>query len=381
MTRQTTLIGTTVIFIAAAASAQAAPTVVPSTFATGTAVSASAPDSITDGAGSIWIEFGNGADSTGASGSSTIVRYSTTGVVQNTYSIPGLVDGLKYNPMTGMVWALVNNDGNAKLSIINPTTNTVTPPLMYQSPPYIYGSMSARGYDDVAFLNGQVYLSYTNPLNPTDPVLQSLNNGNSPTGTLMTTTILTAQDGGLTTPRTDEPDIDSLKSTPSGALVLTTEGDGPNCSSPPCDPVGEFTLITHPGQSNQGVTNVHVTNAGSNVQGMDDVIFPGATSGWLYVAETGSANKVDKVWLSGLDPNTPIIAIGGLSEVALVNPTTGDVESTLLTGLSSPHGMDFVPSAPEPATWPMLLLGLGGLAMATAGRRTRGAGSRLAAGT
>jgi hypothetical protein len=124
------------------------------------------------------------------------------------------------------------------------------------------------------------------------------------------------------------------------------------------------------------VINVAVTSGGINVKGIDDVIFPGATSGWLYVAETGSANKVDKVWLSGLDPNTPIIAIGGLSEVALVNPTSGDVESVLLSGLSSPHGMDFVPaaSAPEPSTWPMLLLGLGGLAIVAA-RRQRGRGS------
>ena len=107
------------------------------------------------------------------------------------------------------------------------------------------------------------------------------------------------------------------------------------------------------------MTNVPVTDAGSNVQGIDDVIFPGAKSGWLYVAETG-ANTVDKVWLTGLDSDTPIVAIGGLDEVALVNPTNGDVESALLSGLNSLHGMDFV-AAPEPATWAMMLLGFAGL--------------------
>jgi hypothetical protein len=363
---------TTAIFIWAAAAAQAAPTVSASTFATGGAVGASQPDSITDGAGSVWVEYGNGADSTGLPGpTSTVVRYSTSGVVEHTYTIAGLVDGLKFNPTTGMVWALQNNDGNSTLSIINPTTNTVSSALMYKS------LTSGRGYDDVAFLGGNVYLSYTNPVNPTDPVLQTLNNGNNPTGTLTTTTILTAQQGGLTS-STNEPDIDSLKSTPNGALVLTTEGDGPGC----CDPVGEFTLIKNPGAS-QTVTNVAVTSGGNNVKGIDDVIFPGATSGWLYVAETGSANKIDKVWLTGLDPNTPIVAIGGLNEVALVNPTTGVVESALLSGLSSVHGMDFVPatSAPEPSTWPMLLLGLGGLAIAAGTRRPRGAARCLATAT
>jgi hypothetical protein len=248
---------------------------------------------------------------------------------------------------------------------------------MYKSPPYVYGpygTANSRGYDDVAFLGGKVYLSYTNPVNPTDPVLQILGNGNNPTGTLTTTTILTAQHVGLTSG--NEPDIDSLKTTPSGELVLTTEGDGPGSG----DLVGEFTLISHPGNASQTVANVPVTSGGKNVQGIDDVIFPGAKSGWLYVAETGTVNKVDKVWLSGLDPNTPIVAIGGLHEVALVNPTNGDVESALLTGLSSPHGMDFVPatSAPEPPTWPMLLLGLGGWAAAAATRRKSGAASRLA---
>jgi hypothetical protein len=351
------VLSASVVFLAITASAEAGPAVSSSVFATGTnpLVNGTQPDSITDGAGSVWVEYGNTADSTGAGGNSTIVQYSASGGVQHTYTISGLVDGLKFNPVTGMVWALQNNDANATLSIIDPTTHTVSGPLSY-GPPYMYTTPGplARGYDDVAFLGGKVYLSYTNPVNPTDSVLQVLNNGNSPSGTLTTTSILTASQTGVTS-STNEPDIDSLKSTPNGELVLTTEGDGPDC----CDPVGEFTLISHPGTASQTVTNVPVTDAGSNVQGIDDVIFPGAKSGWLYVAETG-ANTVDKVWLTGLDPDTPIVAIGGLDEVALVNPTNGDVESALLSGLNSPHGMDFV-AAPEPATWAMMLLGFAGL--------------------
>ncbi len=351
------------LLVATGATAHADPTVTKSLFATGAAVGGTQPDSVAIGDGSVWVEYGNGADSTGLPGpGSTIVRYSTSGAVENVFSISGLVDGLKVNPVTGTVWALQNNDANATLSFINPTTNAVTAPLSY-GPPYTYTTPGplARGYDDVAFLNGQVYLSYTNPVNPTDSVLQVLTNKNSntPSGTLTTASILTAEQTG-TTSSVNEPDIDSLKSTPNGALVLTTEGDGPGC----CDPVGEFTLIAHPGAANQTVTNVPVTNAGVNVQGIDDVIFPGATSGWLYVAETDS-NTVDKVWLSGLDPNTPIVAIGGLDEVALVNPTNGDVEAPLLSGLNSPHGMDFV-AVPEPSTWAMLALGVAALGFAGA---------------
>ena len=125
------------LLIALGASAQAAPTASSSVFATGTnpMVNGTQPDSVTIGGGSVWIEYGNGADSTGASGASTIVQYSPGGAVQHTYSIPGLVDGLKFNPVTGKVWALQNNDGNATLSIIDPTTHAVSGPLSYAAPP------------------------------------------------------------------------------------------------------------------------------------------------------------------------------------------------------------------------------------------------------
>jgi hypothetical protein len=361
------------VFLVTVASAEAAPTATVTVFAKGTAVGATAPDSITTGDGSVWVEYGNGADSTGASGSSTIVRYSPSGTVQHTYTIAGLVDGLKFdpttgNPTSGMVWALVNNDGNSTLSLINPATNTVSSPsLMYAAPPYVYGPTSGRGYDDVAFLNGKVYLSFTNPVNPTDPVLQILDQGHAPSAPLTTTSILTAQQTNplFTSSTQAPPDIDSLKSTPSGQLVLTSEGDAG--AGPTSD--GRFTLISNPGTS-QTFTNVRVTNAsGVNALAMDDVLFPGAAAGTLYVADTAT-NTVYAVQLGGLDPNTPIVSLGSFGEVALVDAVTGVVGTTLVPNLNAPHGMDFV-AAPEPATWPMLLLGLGGLAVA-AGRRKSG---------
>jgi hypothetical protein len=347
-------------------------------FATGGAVSATQPDSVTTGDGSVWVEYGNGAVSTGGSGASTIVQYSTSGAIEHTYSMAGLVDGLKFNPVTGIVWALQNNDGNATLSLINPGTGVVSAPLSYASPPYVYGASSGRGYDDVAFLNGKVYLSYTNPVNPTDPALQILNQGNTPSGTLTTTSILTAQQTNplFTSSTQNPPDIDSLKSTPNGKLVLTSEGDGLGSQWVTSD--GRLTLISDPGTAQQTVTNVRVTNsAGVNVNGMDDVLFPGATEGTLYVTDTGS-NKVYALQLTGLDPNTPIISLGSFDEVALVNPVTGVVETPLLTGLTAVHGLDFV-AAPEPSTWALLLLGIGGVATAGTYRRKSGAGSRLAA--
>jgi hypothetical protein len=349
-----------------------------SVFAAGGPVGGTQPDSITNGDGSIWVEYGNNAVSTGGpgAGESTIVQYSASGSVQHVYSIPGLVDGLKFNPTTGMVWALQNNDANATLSLINPITHAISGPMQYAVPPYVYGPPTGpgglgRGYDDVAFLGGKVYLSYTNPVNPSDPVLQILNQGNTPSGTLSTTSILTAQQTNplFTSSTQNPPDIDSLKSTPNGDLVLTSEGDGLGPQWATSD--GRYTLISDPGTSTQTVTNVRVTNAaGVNVNGMDDVIFPGATSGTLYVAGT-SGNQVYVVHLTGLNPDTPIISLGSFDEVATVNPITGVVEEPLLS-VTSPHGLDFVPSTagvPEPTTWALLLLGLTALSTTACRRR------------
>lgn len=94
-------------------------------FATGTTLGATQPDSIYLANGSIWVAYQDGADSTGLSGSSTVVSYSLSGTVQNTWTIKGNVDGLRVDP-TGLVWALQNNDGNSTLTTINPTTNATT---------------------------------------------------------------------------------------------------------------------------------------------------------------------------------------------------------------------------------------------------------------
>jgi hypothetical protein len=321
------------LLIALGASAHAGPTA--SVFATGTAVGGTQPDSVTIGDGSVWIEYGNGASSTGGPGSST------------TYSIAGSVDGLKFDPVTGKVWALQNQDANATLSIIDPTTHTVSGPLSYGAP-YVYGSSSSRGYDDVAFLGGKVFLSYTNPAAATDSVLQTLDQANTPSGTLTTTSILTAAQEGVPFP--PGPDTDSLKSTPSGQLVLTSGADG------------SFTLITNPGGGlTQTETTIQVTSGGVNATSLDDVLFPTESSGTLFFTNTGG-NDVLKLHLTGLSLDTPIVALGGsLNELAFVDLATG-VATPLVTGLSSPHGIEF--SAPEPSTWALMLLGFAGLGFA-----------------
>ena len=125
----------------------------------------SAPNSIATANGSFFVEYGNNADLTGLGGSSTIIQYDKAGNIEHTYTIAGSVDGLKYNPYTGQIWALQNQDGNSTLSLIDPVTHKVTGPLSYANP------SATSGYDDVVFEGNKVFLSYTNPNGTGDPVL------------------------------------------------------------------------------------------------------------------------------------------------------------------------------------------------------------------
>ncbi len=287
----------------------------------------SAPDSLTVGNGSVWAEYGNGADSTGAKGGSTLVQYATDGTVQNTYALTGSVDGLKIDPGTGIVWALQNQDGNSTLTLINPATGAVSAPL---SPA---AASDMRGYDDVAFVGNKVYESYTNPNGSGDAVLQQLTNGEVPFGPLAYTTILADGATGTNvaagqTQAIPLNDPDSLKSTPDGSLVQTSGADN------------TFTLIHNPGAANQTQSFYQLANlpAGSS---LDDVVVPGSTSGTLYIANLG-ANQVLKDTLAGLGPNVALASVG--TEIVEVDLTTG-AQTALITGLQASHGLAFVPDA------------------------------------
>ena len=294
---------------------------------------AKSPDSITAGNNSIWVEYGNGAKSDGSGGSSTIVQYDLLGAVQGTYTLPGLVDGLKVDPATGVAWALQNQDGNSTLTLIDPATKQVSAPLSYAAPPYAYGADSGRGYDDVAFIGQKVFMSYTNPANPGDAVIQQLTNGTAPFGSLQTTDVLRLGDTGtnLTTGDVNQPlplnDPDSLKALPDGSLVLTSENDK------------AFTIIANPGTTQQRASFVTLPQDGSTP---DDVIMPGATSGTFYISSQGN-NDVVAAKVSGLNPNDLYASAG--SDVIQIDPSTGAV-TPVVTGLNSAHGLLFAPSSP-----------------------------------
>jgi len=302
-------------------------------FATGAAVGATSADSVTYGGGSVWVEYGNGASSTDYSGKGTIVQYSTSGAIQNTYTLGGSVDGLKYNPNTGMVWALQNQDANSQLSVINPATKAITT-YNYGAP---YPSISeSRGFDDVAFIGSDVYLSLTNPTSATDPVVVKLNSA-TPSTPVSFSTVLTQGSLLLTDP-------DSLKSTPTGGLVQTGEHDS------------ALTFINNPGAANQTATSLKLVAApGTTIGSPDDSIYATSGSGTFYLTDT-SANTVYALSATGLTVGSLFVNVG--NEFGSVDLNTG-VVTPIFTGTGL-HGIEFVPAAatPEPASVGFSFLGL-----------------------
>lgn len=298
------------------------------TFATGTAVNATGPDSITLSRNSVWVSYTNGADSTGLSGSSTVVQYTLNGQVRRTYSIAGSVDGLKVDPRTGQVWALQNQDGNSTLSLINPKTHSVSGPI-----PYAVTS-ATEGYDDVAFRLNRVFLSYTNPVAPTDPTIQLLENGSNP---LAVTPILLkgATGTNLATGQPNQPttqnDPDSLKLTPTGDLMLTSGDDG------------QLIFVEKPGKRDQSVSFLQLLDpsTGLAVSGLDDAVFATATKGTFYLTDTNN-NRVLKIEVDHVPVGTLFACVGSLNQLTVVDIHTG-LANPFVSNLSAPHGLEFVP--------------------------------------
>jgi hypothetical protein len=324
------------VFSITCMAATAAPTYLVQTFATGTSLGSTQPDSITYGDGSIWVSYQNGADSTGLSGSSTVVRYSPTGTVQNTWSIAGNVDGLRIDPSSGLVWALQNNDGNSTLTTINPVSNSTTL--------YTYGNSYTnapnRGFDDVQFPHGNTFLSETNPASNSDPIVLRLTTGLS--SPLQVAGILNSQFTGINLATglssTDTiTDSDSLILAPNGDLVLTGEADK------------QLVFIHNAGQTNQSESFINLLGTNGNP---DDSAFPMSASGYFLVSDTG-ANTVYKIWASNLAPGSVYVDVG--TEFGILDLSTGIV-TPIFTG-TSPHGLAFVPT-PEPGTLVSVLSGL-----------------------
>jgi hypothetical protein len=196
------------------------------------------------------------------------------------------------------------------------------------------------------FEGNQVFLSYTNPVNPGDPTLVELVQGDHPTGLLTTKTVLSFGATGLDTvtgqiETVPQNDPDSLKLAPNGDLLLTSGDDG------------AIIDIHKAGTAQQSVSFTNVAGVTSGSAGLDDVIKPDATSGTFTLTDTAT-NKVYSFHATGLNTSDYYASVGSLKAFGQVDPTTGAFTPLLSAdnapgfNFSSPHGVSFV-ADPTPA--------------------------------
>jgi len=286
---------------------------------------ASQPDSVAIGDNNVFIGYGNGTASDGSDGlPTTIAEYTTNGALVKTFSVPGHDDGLRVNPTNGLVYALLNQDGNPLLSIIDPKTSTM--PTTYKLP-----ADTGRGYDDLQFLNGRAFVSITNPVDGTSPVLGEL------TGAFSVAPLLTA--GAAAVDSAGNPvtlnvqDPDSLGISSNGSLFLDDQaGQALISVSNPDTASKQVSFLPHPGTS------------------VDDTVFAPVGASSLLVADT-SGTSAGVYQISGpFTPGTAYTSVTGSNFVGTLDPTSGAI-APFVSGLSSPHGLGFVStqSVPEPS--------------------------------
>ena len=319
-----------VLSLTALAPLQAAATITnTTTFASGTAVNATNPDSICLTQNSVWIAYTNSADSTGLSGSSVVAQYDYTGKLLQQLTFPGYVDGLRYDDERGLIWILENQDGNSNLVLMDLQGKQTQVPYAVKS--------STRGYDDVAFLNGAIFMSYTNPVNPSDATIQYMT-GLNPV-TFATVLTMGATGTNLATGQTNQPttdtDSDSLVVTPFGGLMLTSGADG------------QLIFVNDLEQATRSVSFLQLLDTtGKNSSSLDDAVFVLSPSGSFYVSDTGN-NRVLKVDVTGLTPMSLYASVGSENAVSSVDLSTGMatpfITSANGTNINAPHGLGFAP--------------------------------------
>jgi hypothetical protein len=294
----------------------------------------------------LWVGYGNGVNTSGASGSSNAVEYDiSSGAVLQNVSVPGHMDGLKINPTTGDVWATENEDGNPTLAVINHKNGKFK---IYKFDP----ALITGGMDDLVFegdkskdvfivtssqtpIANPVIVKIKGPLKKKNTELTSVLAGNPSSVRNVVTNMVE------TTDQIGDPDSMTLDS--AGELVLDNRDDV-NASS--------LYIVRNPGATNP-VLRVPLTLADTTPVQVNDTIFTfsetsgeASTAGTIFITAT-SANKIymlSKPYFPSNEVYTAVNTNGGI--VGLVDLNSG-VITPVVTGVAGLHGLAFAPISVE----------------------------------
>jgi len=309
------------------------------------------PDSIVQIGKSIFVGFGDTVNPDGTPGGgksqTEVLQYDLSGKLQKTYEVSGHNDGLmKFDSNT--LWAMSNEDANAKLVVINIASGTeqsytAQPSLLNASGGLPHGG----GLDDMQLIGGKVYVSGSNPtVNATaacpsnsstpgcpngvntSPFLYalSLNSDGSTfnltpvaTSNMAATNRVTNAGGSF-----NVTDTDSETVSPDGSTLIV---DGQQDS--------ELAYITNFGAT-PSVSFLPLTLSGSPQQ-VDDTRFVPSGPTFLLLTDTpkNTIYRVDGGF------NASDVYSAGQTALLKLNATSGAMTS-IVSGLGAPHGLVFV---------------------------------------
>jgi hypothetical protein len=309
---------------------------------------ATAPDDIAVEANGtrLWVGYGNGVDTTGKGGPSTVVEYEiASGEVLKSISIPGHVDGLKINPVTGDVWATENEDGNPTLAVIEHESGEFK--IYRFDPNVVTGGLDdlvfaplppgASGHDDSSL---DVFLVASSQADTTTPVIVRISGPLRATNTKVTSILPGAPQNvfNVVANMAESGDMigdpDSMTLDPAGELVLDNRTDD------------SLYIVRNP-RSQNSVLRVPLTLAGKAVE-VNDTIFTtsqtngvSSTAGTIFITDT-TANKIYMLTKPYFPANEIYTAANVAKEVGLVDLNTG-VVTPIATGFQGVHGLAFSP--------------------------------------
>jgi hypothetical protein len=339
-------IATTGALAALPATASAAPTA-PSgftlqTFATAPA-GATGPDDVTYLNGHVFVGWQNGIGTKGEPGpggqtASTLVEYSPSGAVVNTWQLTGKIDGLGADQKGDEVIATVNEDGNSSLYTVRPSGRSGGEVTHYTYSPApdsatTGGVFTGGGTDAVSVFRGQIVVSASNPTpaNATAAFLVRLDRRTHVARLLPTV----ADNASATDAVTGQPVALALTDPDSNAVVPE--------SSPRFG--GDFALVSQAdqqivfasvhGRHHINLERLSLTHGGT-AAGVDDVRWAERSGGTLYIVDS----KTNTVYsLSG--PFQAGQAFAGLDTVGTASQTTELDTLNLSTGALSPFVTGF----------------------------------------
>ena len=296
----------------------------------------------------LWVGYGNGVDTTGRGGPSNVVEYDiASGAVLKNINIPGHVDGLKINPVTGDVWATENEDGNPTLAVIDHESGAFK---IYRFDP----TLITGGIDDLVFVPTpredsrhdsdsavDVYIVTSSQVDTTTPVIVRIAGPLRATGTQVKPELPGAPESvwnvvtnqAETTAMIGDPD--SMTLDPAGELVLDNRSDD------------SLYIVRNPKAQNP-VLRVPLSLAGNAVEVNDTILtwsetnHFSSTAGTIFITDT-KANRIYLLTKPYFASNEIYTAANVANVVGLVDLNTG-VVTPVATGFQGVHGLAFSPT-------------------------------------